>query len=200
SDWLIGEARARLGGRAWTVGDGSGAAIDLGCGWLHSADRNPWVAVAEAQGRTIDKTPPPWRRRSAPIGFPLAEQNAFLDALQQFEQRLDSLPNGADDVPAAAFLEPQGRWNGLIDAVGTYGSGADLERVPARDLGRYDDSGVNWRLLQGYGTAIAAHAAGVPVVLECAVRRIDRSGRRLRLETANGVVTADAAIVTVPSA
>src|SRR5262245_28832405 len=92
-DCLILEARPRLGGRAWTVGDGSGVAIDLGCGWLHSADRNPWAAVAEVQGRTIDKTPPPWRRRSAPIGFPLAEQNAFLDALQQFEQRLDSLPN-----------------------------------------------------------------------------------------------------------
>jgi monoamine oxidase len=199
-DCLIVEARPRLGGRAWTVGDGSGAAIDLGCGWLHSADRNPWVAVAEAQGRTIDKTPPPWRRRSAPIGFPLAEQNAFLDALQKFEQRLDSLADGADDVPAAAFLDPLGRWNGLIDAVGTYVSGADLERVSARDLGRYDDSGVNWRVLEGYGTAITADAADVPVRLDCPVRRIDRSERRLRLETANGMVTADAAIVTVPSA
>ena len=25
--------------------------LDLGCGWLHSADRNPWVAVAEEQHR-----------------------------------------------------------------------------------------------------------------------------------------------------
>jgi monoamine oxidase len=199
-DCLILEARTRLGGRAWTVSDGSGAAIDLGCGWLHSADRNPWVAVAEAQGRTIDKTPPPWRRRSAPIGFPLAEQNAFLDALQTFEQRLDSLADGADDIPAAAFLEPLGRWNGLIDAVGTYVSGADLERVSARDLGRYDDSGVNWRVLEGYGTAIAAHAAGVPVRLGCPVRGIDRSERRLRVETVDGAIMADAAIVTLPSA
>jgi monoamine oxidase len=199
-DCLILEARTRLGGRAWTVSDGSGAAIDLGCGWLHSADRNPWVAVAEAQGRTIDKTPPPWRRRSAPIGFPLAEQNAFLDALQTFEQRLDSLADGADDIPAAAFLEPLGRWNGLIDAVGTYVSGADLERVSARDLGRYDDSGVNWRVLEGYGTTIAAHAAGVPVRLGCPVRGIDRSERRLRVETVDGAIMADAAIVTVPSA
>lgn len=198
-DCLIVEARSRLGGRAWTVADGSGAAIDLGCGWLHSADRNPWSGVAEAQGRTIDKTPPPWRRRSAPIGFPLAEQSAFLDALQKFEQRLDTFSDG-DDVAAATFLEPLGRWNGLIDAVGTYVSGADLERVSARDLGRYDDSGVNWRVLEGYGTAITAHAAGVPVLLACPVRRIDHSERRLRVETANGAITADAAVVTLPSA
>jgi monoamine oxidase len=199
-DCLIVEARPRLGGRAWTVGDGSGAAIDLGCGWLHSADRNPWAAIAEAQGRTIDRTPPPWRRRSAPIGFPLTEQNAFLGALEKFYQRLDTPSDGAGDVSAASFLEPLGRWNGLIDAVGTYVSGADLERVSARDLRRYHDSGVNWRVVEGYGTTIAAHAAGVPVVLDCPVRGIDHGERRLRVETANGVITADAAIITVPSA
>src|SRR5262249_52939973 len=161
-DCCIVEARPRLGGRAWTVGDGSGAAIDLGCGWLHSADRNPWAAIAEAQGRTIDKTPPPWRRRSAPIGFPLAEQSAFLAALQKFEQQLDTLPDDAEDVAAATFLEPLGRWNGLIDAVGTYVSGADLARVSARDLGRYDDSGVNWRGRAGEGTPLAAPPARRP--------------------------------------
>ena len=38
---LIVEARSRLGGRAWTIADASGHALDLGCGWLHSADRKP---------------------------------------------------------------------------------------------------------------------------------------------------------------
>ena len=44
---LLVEARSRLGGRAYTVTDPSGFTLDLGCGWLHSADRNPWVRVAE---------------------------------------------------------------------------------------------------------------------------------------------------------
>jgi len=56
---LVVEARPRLGGRAWTVTDRSGFALDLGCGWLHSADRNAWRAVAEQQGRSINRTPPP---------------------------------------------------------------------------------------------------------------------------------------------
>src|SRR5438874_2455158 len=88
---LLLEARPRLGGRAWTTTEHSACPIDLGCGWLHSADRNPWRGTAEAQGRSIDKTPPPWMRPSAPIGFPLSEQLAFLKAQREFHHRLDSL-------------------------------------------------------------------------------------------------------------
>jgi monoamine oxidase len=61
---------------------------------------------------------------------------------EHFFQRLDSFPEHAPDVAAATFLEPHGRWNGLIGAVGSYVSGADLERVSAWDFQRYDDSGV----------------------------------------------------------
>jgi monoamine oxidase len=196
-DCLLLEARSRLGGRAWTIN--SEFPIDLGCGWLHSADRNPWREAAEVQGRSIDKTPPPWMRRSAPIGFPLSEQDAFLRARRQFHERLDSLPEDKPDVAAATFLEPRGRWNALINALSTYVSGAELDRVSARDLDRYGDSGVNWRVVEGYGTVIAAHGRGLPVMLGCPVRLIDRRGKRLRMETPNGAIAADAAIVTVPT-
>ena len=199
-DCLLLEARPRLGGRAWTVSDDPLCPIDLGCGWLHSADRNPWHRIAEAQGRSIDRTPPPWMRPSAPIGLPLSEQAAYLDAREKFFARVDAAPEGEQDAAAATLLEPDGRWNDLIRATGTYVSGADLEQVSVRDLGRYDDTGVNWRVVEGYGTVIAAHGAGLPVTLGCSVRGIDWSGRRLRVETAHGLIAADAVIVTLPSA
>ena len=44
------EAKDRPGGRAHTLVGRSGTGIDLGCGWLHSADVNPWAAYAEAEG------------------------------------------------------------------------------------------------------------------------------------------------------
>jgi len=199
-DCVVVEARARLGGRAWTFDHRSACPIDLGCGWLHSADRNPWRELAEIQGRSIDKTPPPWMRLSAPIGFSLSEQAAFLQAHREFYQRLDSLADQGPDIAGASFLEPFGRWNALINAVSTYVSGAELDRVSARDFLRYEDSGVNWRVVEGYGSVIATHGRGLPVVLGCAVQLIDHGGRRLRLETTHGSITADAAIVTVPSA
>ena len=37
---IVLEATARVGGRAWTC-EVAGMRPDLGCGWLHSADRNP---------------------------------------------------------------------------------------------------------------------------------------------------------------
>ncbi|MGZ8324459.1 MAG: flavin monoamine oxidase family protein [Rhodoplanes sp.] len=196
---VILEARPRLGGRAWTNSDDPTSPIDLGCGWLHSADRNPWREIAEGHGYAIDRTPPPWTRYSSTIGFPLSEQNSFLEALRKFHERLDTLSEGQRDVAGAVFLAPLGRWNDLIDAVSTYVSGAELDRVSSRDLNRYNDSGVNWRVVEGYGAAIATHGSDLPVVLDCAVRLIDHRARRLKLDTKNGAVTSDAAIITVPS-
>jgi monoamine oxidase len=196
---LLLEARPRLGGRAWTVIDGSSFSLDLGCGWLHSADRNPWRDIAEAQGYSIDRTPPPWTRPSMPFGFSLDDQEDFGRALMKFYERLGSFREEEPDKPAAAFLEPQDRWNSLINAVSTYVSGAELDRVSARDLARYDDTGVNWRVAEGYGKVIAAHAQIVPVKFNCPVHGVDRGGKRLKIETADGVTWADSAIITLPT-
>ena len=196
---LLVEARPRLGGRSLTVIDESGFALDLGCGWLHSADRNPWVAIAHEQGVTIDESVPPWQRRSLEIGFPRAEQDDFQRAFHAFFERVSKAADETRDMPASDLLESGNRWNGLISALGTYISGGELEYVSVKDFDRYEDTGVNWRVVTGLGSVIREHAAGVPVELECAVRRVDHSGKRLRIETAKGVFTADRAIVSVPT-
>ena len=194
---LIVEARARLGGRAWTD-DASGFALDLGCGWLHSAERNPWVAIAEAQGRHIDKSPPPWSKPSLPYGFPPDEQDEFHEALGRYFAQVDA-DGGEPDRAAADLLPPSGRWNALVNAVNTYVSGAELDRLSVRDLANYDNSDVNWRVAEGYGATIAAHGAGVPVALDCAVSAIDHSGARIKIETVKGSLTAAQVIVTLPT-
>jgi monoamine oxidase len=198
--YLIVEARSRLGGRAWTVPGPSGSALDLGCGWLHSADRNPWVAIAEEQHRTIDRNPPPWRRRSLANGFPEGGQREFLQAQEKFYARVSDRAQKEPDVPAAAMFEPGCRWNPLINAVGTYISGAELEYVSARDFDNFDDTGINWRIAEGYGATIAACGASLPAALGCAVLSIDHSGKRLKIETTQGRIIADRVIVTLPSA
>ena len=155
-DCLIVEARPRLGGRAWTVIDESGYGLDLGCGWLHSADRNPWVKIAQEQSAEIDKSRPPWARRSLGVGFPPADQQDFQSAMNAFFTRLEGAAESAGDAPAGNFLEPGCRWNGLINALSTYISGAEWDRVSAKDFDRYHDTGVNWRVVKGYGALISA--------------------------------------------
>jgi monoamine oxidase len=199
-DCLLVEARPRLGGRAYTVVDPSGFALDLGCGWLHSADRNPWVRVAEEEGVALDKTLPPWQRRTLDTGFSRAEQNDFQNAMAEFFARLEQAAQSETDVAASTLLEPGNRWNGLINSVGTYISGGDLDRLSVKDFDRYEDSGVNYRAFKGYGALIADYGADVPQRLNCPVRAIDHRGQKLRIETGEGAITADRAIITVPSA
>ena len=199
-DCLVVEARPRLGGRAWTVVDAFGHTLDLGCGWLHSADRNPWVKIAEDQDRRIDRSPPPWQKAALTLGFPPEQQQDFIAAMRAFFARLDAVPPDEPDRAAATLLEPGSRWNGMIDAVGSYITGGNLGRVSIRDFNNYADTEVNWRVIEGYGATIATHGAGLKVALDCPVRQIDHSGRRVKLETAKGDITADQAIVTLPSA
>lgn len=195
---LVIEARSRLGGRASTVVDPSGSGLDVGCGWLHSAERNPWVAVAQAQGRTIDKTPPPWSR-PYPIGFPSEDQQELAEVRSTLWERIEAMVD-APDRPVSDLLEPNSRWNGMLNAVSSFYSGAEFDRLSTVDLARYDDDGVNWRIIEGYGTTVAAAGAGLDVTLDCAVHRIDHSGKRLRIETEKGIIVADHAIVALPSA
>lgn len=195
---LLVEARQRLGGRAWTVIDEFGYALDLGCGWLHSADRNPWRDIAMGQGASIDKSLPSWMRPSLEFGFSRAEQNQFGEAMEAFFARLERLAQNNADLPAAAALEPGGRWNGLINAVSTYISGAEWDQISAKDFDRYQDSGVNWRVIEGLGTVIRDYGADLPVILDCRVIGIDHRGKRLRIETDKGPIASDQVIIAIP--
>lgn len=195
---LLLEARDRLGGRAWTMTAG-GHPIDLGCGWLHSADRNAWSAIAEAQGRAIDRSLPPWQRPHAGLVLTPDEYCAFQNAAGAFFARVSEAARRQEDVAAAELMEPNERWNGLLRSVISYISGGDAEQVSVRDLENYDDTEVNWRVEDGYGAVIAAHGKTVPAQFGCAATRIDHSGRRLRIETNKGVMEADKAIITLPT-
>ena len=103
------------------------------------------------------------------------------------------------DRPAATLLPPHGRWNGLLDAISTYANGTELDTLSVQDFDAYADSGINWRVAEGYGTGIAAQAEGLLIHLACPVTRIDHRGRRVRLETSRGTLSARQVIVTVPT-
>jgi monoamine oxidase len=103
------------------------------------------------------------------------------------------------DRSLASLLAPGGRWNELLDATSTWGNGTELERVSVKDYARYEDSGVNWRLSEGYGRLFEALAEDLPIALATPVSLIDHSGRAVRVKTARGTLTAARVIVTVPT-
>jgi monoamine oxidase len=196
---LVVEARGRTGGRAWTVRSPSGLPLDLGCGWLHSADENEWATVANELGFTIDRTPPPWSTAAGALGFPPGEQQQFHAALARLHVRLDRAARDPADQPASELLERDDRWNPLLNALSSFVNGVELDRLSVHDFVRYHDTGTNWRVVEGYGALVEAYGKGLDVRLDCRATLIDHSGRHLRVATSQGDLNARAVIVTVPS-
>jgi monoamine oxidase len=196
---IVLEARDRIGGRSWTRMVTPEIAFDVGCGWLHSADENSFVDIARQLGIAIDTTHPPWSERSFGDVFPPRERAAFGKALDAFYDRVWRASKEKTDAAAATLLEPGNRWNPMINAVSTYVNGAELDRVSIHDVEAYRDTGINWRVREGYGTLVAAYGAPCPVALNCVVQLIDHSGLQAKLETSQGTLTASQVIITVPT-
>src|SRR5689334_8024354 len=111
---LVLEARDRTGGRAVTATVAGGIPVELGCGWLHSADRNPLTALARETGFTVDEALPTWGERLRRHGLAEREQADWQRTRDAFWNRLDAA-SGEPDRAASAFLEPASRWNAMLD-------------------------------------------------------------------------------------
>ena len=101
---IVLEARGRVGGRAHTIQPAPNVTFDLGCGWLHSADQNSFVKIAEALNFEINKSLPPWRERAYGKAFPQNDRDDFIRALDAFYDRaekaaMEAEQNGRDALP-----------------------------------------------------------------------------------------------------
>jgi monoamine oxidase len=194
---LLVEARGRIGGRAHTVVTASGDAIDLGCGWLHSADVNPWCGIAEKLGFAIDRTLAPWHSDGPEIGQTRSERQEFRAAMDRFWESLEATEG--EDRPASALLDPACGWNPLIDAISTYINGAELDQISVLDWARYHDSGIDWRLPRGYGALITHYGQDLPIELDCTVTRIDHAASAIEVDTSRGRLQAEAVVLALPT-
>jgi len=188
---IVLEARDRVGGRGHTIMAAPDIIFDLGCGWLHSADKNSFVAIAERLNFEIDKNRPPWReqsfdgRLSACRGGSTSSTRSTPSTIVP----MTAAKNGRDSA-ANAYLELGNRWNPMIDAISTYVNGCELDQVSILDMEAYEDTGINWRVRRGYGALMAAYGAHLPLALNTQVTLIDHSDTRVRIETSRGTLSA----------
>ncbi|OPZ00941.1 amine oxidase [Bradyrhizobium sacchari] len=196
---IVLEARDRLGGRAWTVQASPEVTFDVGCGWLHSADKNSFVTIAKQLGFELNKDLPPWRERAYGNAFPQHQRDDFMRAMDAFYERMWKAAQKGKDEPASQSLEPGNRWNAMIDAISTYINGCELKDMSTLDWDAYEDTNLNWRVRRGYGALVTAYGAPCPAALTCNVTLIDHSGKRIRIETSRGTLDAGKVIVTVPT-
>lgn len=194
---LVLEARNRAGGRAWTYRKGS-LALDIGCGWLHSADTNEWAALAPSLGFTVDTMLPPWERPAHRANFGPGEREDYHAAWNRFYARIEEAEARNSTARMSTCFEPGNRWNGMLGAMVTYINGAEADQLVIAEYARYRDSEINRRIAQGYGTLIEAYAKPLDVRLSAPVTRIDHAGRRVRVTMPQGEIAARAAIIATP--
>lgn len=196
---LVLEARDRPGGRVWTRSL-RGLHYDAGAAYVHFANRNPWVKLAARWGFELTKHRGWGRGVAFHAGkrMPLSLVRAARAARGRLWQRIDTLAPDAPDVSLAALA--QGGGVDLERAARRFGQqaiGEDPQAIGVQDLATQWD-GPDKVAPRGYGTLVAASAAGLAIALGTPARTLDWSGDGVRVGTPGGVVAASLAIVTVP--
>ncbi len=194
------EARARVGGRAFTDHAGPGRIpFDAGAAYVHYADRNPWVALAGELGVPLQKHRG-WGGGAAFKGGQRLDAAATAERMEargalweMFENWQDTGARSLGELVADA--PPLIREAAL--RFGQQAIGEEPERIDLADLLSLWE-GPDCIVPGGYGALVERAAEGLPVELSTPVRGINWDGRGVAVETPRGTVRAGAAIVTVP--
>jgi len=194
--FVVIEAMDRIGGRAWTTRDDFGIPFDIGCAWLHAADRNPFMADAQAHGWTlhhhdagIDHLYFDAEKAGAEEMAKLAEAEALLVAsIAAHDGPNDRL---SDLIENCHFLRANATYSGPMDFA------KDSDEISIADYQAAEDLDPNYFTLEGFGALIHRWGADVPVTLNCPARLLRWDGPGVLVETEQGTIRARAAIVTV---
>ena len=102
---LVLEASGRIGGRAWTThpAELGGVWFDMGSVWLHNAETNPLVPIAQAAGETLLRSDELRVERTF-VGSREATGDEYADyagAWSRFEDRATAILRTRADAPLA---------------------------------------------------------------------------------------------------
>jgi monoamine oxidase len=196
ASFVVLEAMGRIGGRALTTSDDFGVPFDLGCAWLHAADRNPFFPEAQAAGWTLKHHDMGldhlwFGKRRATDGEMAAERRAEAELAACIERHRSGDDRMSSVVEGCHALRVSATFAGPMDF------GADDDEISVTDFRSAADLEPNYFTREGYGALIHRWGADVPVQLSTPVRRIRWDGLGVEVETDKGSVRARAVIVTV---
>ncbi|WP_170920298.1 flavin monoamine oxidase family protein [Desulfacinum hydrothermale] len=211
------EARNRIGGRIWTVQD-LGVPVDLGASWIHGLRGNPLVAWCQHSHIPIRRFPRGgvhfFHRGKAASGFRLGIKG--MKGLARCALRYGHLrwraslegPRGNPRPRLMDLFDPLIRDDTLpeldrslllwLKTLQEAINGAPAHKVSISELVLVTPWTGNAVPTPGYGPLIQEMAAGLPIHLNCAVRKVVFQDGVVIVETAAGNFRADVAVVTFP--
>jgi monoamine oxidase len=193
------EAMGRVGGRAWTSDEHFGVPFDIGCAWIHAADRNPYFAEAEAAGWTLH------------------HHDMNVDHLYYGKNRASEEEEAAMKLADLQLSEVLDKWEGTDDRVssllatghapraaatfaGPMDFGKDYDEISVEDFRAAADLDPNYYTLEGFGSLVSRFGLDVDVDLSTPVKKIRWDIPGVACETERGTIRAQAVIVTASPA
>jgi len=190
------EAMDRIGGRAWTRDSDFGVPFDIGCAWLHAADRNPYFEEAKDAGWTLYHHD--MGLDHIYYGSQKATDAEVAAARSADEEIARMMESSAPVDDRLASLLREGR---ALRASATYSGpmdfGKDFDEISIEDFHAAADLNPNYFTKEGFGALVARSGVDVPVELNAPVHQIDWSGSGVTVQSSKGSVRASAVIVTV---
>jgi monoamine oxidase len=196
------EGSHRIGGRAYSEEIAPGTWFDLGCSYLHQAEHNPFVGIADEFnheiGREYGDIFEMANIRSHAHGKQLTgEEPARLEAyLGECHAAVTTAVESGRDVAIAELVDLDNEFASIYMATMAALNALDLDQTSAADYYAADE-GPDYPLKNGYGNLVAAWGADVEVALNHKVERIDCRGPGVRVDTVHGTLEARTALCTV---
>jgi monoamine oxidase len=204
---VVLEASSRIGGRAWTAYPAELGEVwfDMGAVWLHAAEQNPLVPMAQGAGEVLLRADELRRERTF-VGTreaTPAEYAGYAATWGRFEDMAARILRARADAPLAevARAMPDDPWAVTVETwEGPIICCADADDFSLLDWQRNVLSGSNLVPQGGIGAFVARRLGeGLDIRLATAVTRIrwNEAGGRVTVEAPRGAITANSAIVTV---
>jgi monoamine oxidase len=196
ASYAVVEGSHRIGGRAYSEEIAPGVWFDLGCSYLHQAETNPLVAIADElnikigkdEGDLFEDSKQGFHRNGVPLNT--AERTACLAFLEDCDNAISAAAEDGKDVAVADLIDLDSEF------VVPYMHMMDIDLLSSMDWAVFED-GSDVPVLNGYGNLIATWGADVPVSLNTRADRINWSGKTASVDTPKGTLHGRRILITV---
>ncbi len=193
------EATGRIGGRARTSTEHFPVPFDIGCAWLHAADRNPYFPEAQAAGWTLHHHD--MNLDHLYYGKSRATEAEEAGMLAADAELADLMESWSGDDDRVSSLMGKGRASrAAATFAGPMDFGVDYDEISVEDFRQAADLEPNYFTKEGFGALVARHGADIPVELDTPVKEIVWDSPGIACVTERGTLRARAVIVTASPA
>jgi len=199
-DFLLLEASHRIGGRAYTENVAPGMHFDLGAHWIMAPSENPLMPLAETEDLELDESAEHYTVARYFEDDAWLPRNAYDDFANYWDKQFAALQDavdGRDLLSVFDVIDNDDRWAPYFHMFFAQDFTRDVDRASVEDTLAYVRQENDLAVATGFGNLVARYGIDVSVSLNTAVRKVDWSGRDIKLHTTKGIVRAQKIILTV---